>query len=160
MPRYLCQPYPPKLLQPWLSATGSLTALLEAKAGQPLQVNPIFEGFKLMTFAQKKTLGLELHPQMAWVRQVQLFGNQPQPWVEATSLFPVSSLLGQARRLRYLGKTPLGYVLFKRGEHFVRCNRHVVSTPQGWQRQNGYVWQGVPLLVQETFLPAFMATLV
>ena len=107
---------PPTELLPWLNIEGSLTALLEVKAGQPLRVERQFEGYRLLSLAQKKQLGIKgaalSHPRLAWVREVYLYGNDELPWVQAQSLFPLSSLKGSARRLQQLKSTPIGYVLF------------------------------------------------
>ncbi|MDN5566749.1 MAG: chorismate lyase, partial [Psychrobacter sp.] len=109
---------PAAQLLPWLNAKGSLTAMLEAKAGQPLRVERQFEGYKQLTLSQKRQLGLQgsalNRPLMAWVREVQLYGDSEQPWIWAQSIFPLTSLQGQARRLQQLKGTPIGYVLFKR----------------------------------------------
>lgn len=105
-------------LWPWLNAKGSLTAMLEAKAGQPLRVERQFEGYQCLSLAQKRQLGLQgsalNRPMLAWVREVQLYGDSELPWVWAQSLFPLPSLQGQAKRLQQLKGTPIGYVLFKR----------------------------------------------
>ena len=156
------QALPPIALLPWLAAKGSLTAMLETKAGQPLRVVRQFEGYKRLTLSQKRQLGVQgaglNRPLLAWVREVELYGNDDQPWVWAQSIFPLPSLQGQARRLQHLKGTPIGYVLFK-------CNRTLPSkrthnnAVKGWQRQTYYNWYGRKLLISETFLPAFLTTL-
>ncbi|HCI30379.1 MAG TPA: chorismate--pyruvate lyase, partial [Psychrobacter sp.] len=50
---------PPIELVSWLNAEGSLTAMLEEKAGQPLRVERTFEGYRLLTLQQKRQLGLQ-----------------------------------------------------------------------------------------------------
>lgn len=160
-----------KVLSPWLQSDGSLTARLEAKAGQPLRVVPTFEGYRLLTQEEKQRFSevvkqtyqnkntihytkLLTRPMMAWVRESLLYGDDSEPWVAAQSIFPLPSLKGEARRLKSLQGTPIGYVLFKRKpQHPSR--RYIHLTPAGWQRQTGYVWHGRPLLIAETFLPAF-----
>ena len=93
---------PPAELVSWLNAEGSLTAMLEKRAGQPLRVERSFEGYRLLTLQQKRQLGLQgsalNRPLLAWIREVQLYGNDEQPWVGAQSIFPLSSLKGNARR--------------------------------------------------------------
>ena len=148
---------PPELLV-WLNTEGSLTASLEVKAGQPLRVERHFEGYRLLSLAQKKQLGIQgaalSRPQLAWVREVYLYGNDELPWVQAQSLFPLSSLQGSARRLQQLKSTPIGYVLFKRSRTLPN-RRFIKHTADGWQRQTLYDWYGRPLLISETFLPEF-----
>ncbi len=149
---------PPTALVPWLEAKGSLTALLEATAGQPLRVERHFEGYRCLSLPQKRQLGIKgaalSRPMLAWVREVQLYGNDGSPWVAAQSLFPLSSLQGYARRLQQLKGTPIGYVLFKR-RRTLPNRRFIQHTAQGWQRQTCYDWYGRTLLISETFLPSF-----
>lgn len=151
---------PPIELLPWLNAEGSLTAVLEERAGQPLRVERSFEGYRQLTLCQKQQLGLHSsalnRPMLAWVREVQLYGNGDRPWVQAQSVFPLASLKGRARRLQQLKGTPIGYVLFKRS-HTLPNKRSVCLTDDGWQRQTRYDWYGRKLLISETFLPAFLS---
>lgn len=150
---------PPAQLIPWLYTDGSLTALLEVKAKQPLRVQRVFEGYRLLTLAQKRQLGWQAQalnrPMLAWVRETNLYGNDEQPWVWAQSIFPLSNLKGQARRLQQLKGTPIGYVLFKR-QRTLPNQRLINCTDRGWQRQTRYDWHGRKLIISETFLPAFL----
>ncbi len=149
---------PPSKLIPWLDAKGSLTAMLETKAGQPLRVEREFEGYKLLSLAQKRQLGIKgaalNRPLLAWVREVHLYGNDEQPWIWAQSLFPLPSLKGHARRLQHLKGTPIGYVLFKRSQT-LPSQRFIFYTSNGWQRQTRYDWYGRKLLISEVFLSDF-----
>ena len=149
-------------LLPWLNAKGSLTAMLEAKAGQPLRVERQFEGYRLLSLTQKQQLSLQgvalNRPMLAWVREVQLYGNGEQPWIWAQSIFPLVSLQGQAKRLQQLKGTPIGYVLFKRSRTLPN-QRCIKQTLEGWQRQTHYDWYGRKLLISETFLPAFLSVI-
>ena len=151
---------PPTELLSWLNTEGSLTALLEAKAGQPLRVERSFEGYRLLSLIQKKQLGLQgaglSRPLLAWVREAQLYGNDELPWVQAQSIFPLSSLKGRARRLQQLKSTPIGYVLFKRSRTLPN-QRFIEHTADGWQRQTLYDWYGRKILISETFLAAFLS---
>ena len=151
---------PPTELLSWLNTEGSLTALLEVKAGQPLRVERSFEGYRLLSLAQKKQLGMKgaalSRPLLAWVREAQLFGNDELPWVQAQSLFPLSSLKGGARRLQQLKSTPIGYVLFKRSRTLPN-QRSIEQTNDGWQRQTLYDWYGRKILISETFLSDFLS---
>ena len=153
---------PPAALLPWLNVDGSLTAVLEAKAGQPLRVERVFEGYRQLTLIQKKQLGVQgamlNRPMLAWVREVQLYGNDEQPWVKAQSVFPLPSLTGRARRLQQLKGTPIGYVLFKRKRTLP--NRRVIQhTNEGWQRQTRYDWYGRKFMISEIFLPDFLSSI-
>ena len=145
---------PPESLLPWLNTTGSLTAQLEAVLGQKLQIRPVQEGFKLMSPQMTQLIDSTGRTrQMAICREVELLGDQGVAWVSAQSWFVLSSLKGARRRLKNLGRTPLGYVLFDRTE--LECHRCVCLTDQGWSRRNTYRWRGAELLVIETFRPEF-----
>lgn len=152
---------PPTELLPWLTVDGSLTAVLEIKAGQPLRVERTFEGYRSMSLIQKRQLGVQGamlgRPMLAWVREVELYGNDEQPWVKAQSIFPISSLTGRARRLQQLKGTPIGYVLFKRSRTLPN-QRLIQQTSEGWQRQTRYDWYGRKLMISEIFLPAFTSS--
>ena len=144
----------------FLNTEGSLTAMLEVKAGQPLRVERSFEGYRLLSLAQKKQLGMQgaalNRPMLAWVREAQLYGNDALPWVQAQSTFPLAILKGQARRLQQLKSTPIGYVLFKRSRTLPN-QRFIQQTADGWQRQTLYDWYGRNILISETFLAAFLS---
>ena len=152
---------PPSELLDFLNTEGSLTAMLEVKAGQPLRVKRSFEGYRLLSLAQKKQLGVKgaalSRPLLAWVREAQLYGNNEQPWVQAQSIFPLPSLKGRARRLQQLKSTPIGYVLFKRSRTLPN-QRSIEKTAEGWQRQTLYDWYGRKILISETFLAAFLSS--
>ena len=152
---------PPSELLDFLNTEGSLTAMLEVKAGQPLRVKRSFEGYRLLSLAQKKQLGVKgaalSRPLLAWVREAQLYGNDEQPWVQAQSIFPLTSLKGRARRLQQLKSTPIGYVLFKRSRTLPN-QRSIEKTAEGWQRQTLYDWYGRKILISETFLAAFLSS--
>ena len=151
---------PPSKLLDFLNTEGSLTAMLEVKAGQPLRVERSFEGYQLLSLAQKKQLGVQgaalSRPLLAWVREAQLYGNDVKPWVQAQSIFPLASLKGRARRLQQLKSTPIGYVLFKRSRTLPN-QRSIQQTTDGWQRQTLYDWYGRNILISETFLAAFLS---
>ena len=152
---------PPSELLDFLNTEGSLTAMLEVKAGQPLRVKRNFEGYRLLSLAQKKQLGVKgaalSRPLLAWVREAQLYGNDEQPWVQAQSIFPLPSLKGRARRLQQLKSTPIGYVLFKRSRTLPN-QRSIEKMAEGWQRQTLYDWYGRKILISETFLAAFLSS--
>ena len=152
---------PPSELLDFLNTEGSLTAMLEVKAGQPLRVERSFEGYLLLSLAQKKQLGVQgatlSRPLLAWVREAQLYGNDEQPWVQAQSIFPLVSLKGRARRLQQLKSTPIGYVLFKRSRTLPN-QRFIEKTAEGWQRQTLYNWYGRKIMISETFLAAFLSS--
>lgn len=148
---------PPPHLSPFLYAKGSLTALLEQQAGQTLRVQVVHESHQLLDFNHKKELNLPTHrPALAWVREVLLFGNDKGAWVRAKSIFPLPSLTGNAKRLRHLKRTPIGYVMFKKNRRLPHKRTIFYDKDnQLWGRNTVYDWHGRAILVQEVFLKDF-----
>ncbi len=78
---------------------------------------------------------------------------------------PLATLRGNGRRLKTLKSRSLGSLLFERhGVQIMspvqqRKARQIAKLDEGWTRRTNYVWHQKYLLVQETFLPAFVATL-
>lgn len=145
----------PTALRPFLTAKGSLTARLETLASQPLMVKICHQRHRLLTTDEKRQLRLPCHrPVLAWERQVELFGGSDGAWVLATSVFPLTSLVGDGKRLRHLGRTPIGYVLFKR-HRTLPHRRYYFKEKQHYGRSTIYDWQGRPLLIKEVFLGEF-----
>lgn len=148
-------PKPPSLLLSYLTTTGSLTAFLEERAGQPLEVQVISERLQPLSLAQKKLLTLPIHrPALAKVRTVLLFGDTNKAWVKASSIFPLPSLQGDAKRLGHLKTTPIGYVLFKKNRQLPH-RRTIFFNGTHWGRDTVYDWHGRKILVQELFLDDF-----
>ena len=147
---------PPKIIWPWLVAQGSLTQQLRQQAAGQFRVQPLHARLIRPTSDEARLLKMPTG-QWAWVREVYLFGSDQAPWVLARTIIPINSLQGHARRLRYLGSRSLGSLLFAR--HPPSCLREIAELPQGWARRSRYLWHAQPLLVQECFLPAFIAHL-
>ncbi|WP_284673353.1 chorismate--pyruvate lyase family protein [Moraxella haemolytica] len=153
---------PPNALLPYLHAQGSLTALLEAKAKQPLKIKIIHEGYDLLNTSQKSHLNLPLHrPALAWVREVLLSGqdgDDDTAWVHAKSIFPISSLKGDAKRLCHLKYTPIGYVMFNKNQT-LPYKRRLINDFGQFGRITIYDWHTRPILIQEVFLNTFVQSL-
>lgn len=138
----------PAQIHTLLHSKGSLTAQLEQIAGRPLQVKIIQEYYQRPSFQQKQQLGLPLaKPCLVWVREVLLYGTDDAAWVRAVSVFPLDSLTGKGRRFKYLGNTPMGYVLFAHQKRLPH-----VRTIYNNTRQTVYEWQGCKILIEECFL--------
>ncbi|WP_189571189.1 chorismate--pyruvate lyase family protein [Marinobacter zhanjiangensis] len=98
----------------WLQAEGSLTRHLQLRCRQRFHVEVAHEGFCLPTREEALTLGIP-HRQRAWIREVRLCGDGT-PWVLARTIIPLDTLSGRGRRLRHLGRVPLGAWLFSHRE--------------------------------------------
>ncbi len=154
----------PPCVRPWLLAHGSLTQQLRAFAGGQFRVLPLHESLQHPKADEIKQL--RINPsQRVWVREVLLYGDVSEPWVHARSVMPLRTLRGSGRRLKLLKNRSLGSVLFERsGVQLVpkfqqRKSRELAKLNEGWTRRTTYVWHNKFLLVQETFLPAFIDVL-
>lgn len=145
----------PLKLLPFLTTQKSLTKKLESLSKKPLMVKVLSQKVRPMTLLEKKLCCLPLHrPILAWERQVLLFGNDEQAWVQASSLFPYDSLKGGNKRLKHLKNIPIGYFLFKKNIQ-LPCQRQFIQHNQNIGRQNIYQINNQPILIQEIFLDAF-----
>lgn len=136
-------------LTQFLTSQGSLTARLESHFGQKLTVRLIFCGLKPLSFAQKQALNLPRHKAiLGYVREVELMVNN-QAIVWAVSVFALSDLKGDAKRLRYIKDKPIGYVLFKKHRHLPHTR--TIHTAQ-LNRTTIYNWYGRRILIDEQFL--------
>ncbi len=151
-------------LKPWLLAQGSLTLQLKAFAGGQFRVLPLDQSLQQPMLNEAQLLRMK-PSEYAWVREVYLYGDNDQPWVHARSVMPLKTLRGSGRRLRKLKNRSLGSVLFERGGVQLMPlakqlkSRQVARVAEGWTRRTAYLWHGQYLLVQETFLPAFIEAL-
>ncbi len=152
------------LLSPWLLAHGSLTQQLRDYAGGEFGVVRVEESLQYPKRDEVKRLRIS-RAKTVWVREVLLFGDEQQPWVHARSVMPLKTLSGSGRRLKRLKNRSLGSLLFERGGVQVmplrqqRQAREIAHGPKGWARRTTYVWHKKYILVQETFLPAFVESL-
>lgn len=150
----------PKSLLPFLSANGSLTQKLSQKAGKPLTVQVQFEGFRLLTldewqayrqlnahFLSNDCRHLPKKSHLAWVREVSLCVDG-QAWVRAKSFVLIDELKGKMHRLRHLGNTPMGHILFNRHKKLPFVRQFMVKNQQ-FARQSLYDWQGQRVFVEE-----------
>jgi chorismate--pyruvate lyase len=139
-------------LKPWLYASGSLTQQLTELAKGNFKVVPTQEHFQRLHFLDSQWM--KMPPQhTSWVRESDLYGCDPQPWVKAKSIFPILSLQSRARIFQHIGQKPIGWFLFQRTHP--DCERRVILLEEGWTRQSCYTWHGCKFIVQETFLPTF-----
>lgn len=149
---------PPAGLPTWLDEPGSLTARLVALTRTDFRVQVLAEGWAHPTREERACLGLAGR-EYAWVREVMLMGDG-QPWVQARSILPRSSLTGVGRRLTRLGNRSLGGLLFRdpalrRGA--IHSARLSLAGDTVWARRSKLMLHGHPVLVAEAFLPALLA---
>lgn len=141
----------------WLKVEGSLTRELQLRCTR-FHVDVIREGFSRPTLEECLTLGVP-ERQLAWIREVHLCGDN-EPWVLARTIIPLPTLAGAGRRLRHLGRRPLGAWLFsnprwQRGPFEIGLcrTRHPDQPPVA--RRSRFHNGDKALLVGEYFLPRF-----
>lgn len=143
-------------LSHWLTLEGSLTRALQLRCREHFHVDILQEGFARPTVEEAHTLGIPVR-QNAWIREVCLNGDNT-PWVLARTIIPLATLSGRGRRLRNLGRRPLGAYLFsnpqwQRGPfetglcHRVNCHQPMAA------RRSRFFSGHHSLLVGEYFLP-------
>jgi len=143
----------------WLQAEGSLTRHLQLRCRHSFHVEVASEGFLMPTVEEALTLGIPLR-QQAWVREVRLCGDG-QPWVLARTIIPLAVLDGPGRRLRHLGRIPLGAWLFSRRDwsrgplQAGLCHSVTGSQPR-YARRSVFANGDRGLLVGEYFLPPLL----
>lgn len=140
----------------WLKLEGSLTRALQLKCRENFRVDVLREGFAPPTLEEACTLGIPLR-QKAWIREVCLYGDGA-PWVLARTIIPLGTLAGKGRRLRSLGRRPLGAYLFSNPEwqrgpfETGLCQRRDDTQPLA-ARRSRFFRENHALLVGEYFLP-------
>ena len=153
-----------RAIKPWLLAHASLTQQLRDHGGGQFHVLPVHQSLQRPSPDEARLLKMR-STQYAWVREVLLYGCDETPWVHARSVMPLKTLRGNGRRLKTLKNRSLGSLLFERhGVQIMpqvqqRQARQIAKLAEGWTRRTTYIWHQKYLLVQETFLPAFVATL-
>lgn len=144
---------PPQELKTWLYGQGSLTHQLMLTAHGQFHVEMKEVGFRRIDAHLALWLGSR-PDQLGWYRETFLYGCDSEPWVSASSFFPIQTMQSRGRIFRHLGDRPIGPILFGRVSPL--CKRRVVALPQGWARQSAYQWYGQRIWVQEIFLPRFL----
>lgn len=140
----------------WLRLEGSLTRALQLRCEHSFRVEILGEGFARPSQEESCTLGLASR-QYAWIREVCLLGDNT-PWVLARTIIPMATLTGKGRRLRHLGRQPLGAYLFsntgwQRGIFETGlCQRETADQPRAARRSQFFSGDR-SLLVGEYFLP-------
>lgn len=140
---------------------GSLTDILEALCGKDFNVRVLSQSLSRPALDECALLEID-NRRWALVREVLLLAGD-SPLVYARSVLPLDTLTGRHRRLRQLGRTPLGRVLFSdpsmtRGDmQFAQFRFALGGAKFGdhviWGRRSVFYLAGKPLLVNEIFLP-------
>lgn len=173
-PRRLPASAPPAALKPWLDEPGSLTARLRDLAGAQFNVQPLEQRWSKAWPDERRRL-LIRGREHAWLREV-LLCQANEPLVYARSVIPAATLRGPLQRLRRLGATPLGTLLFGRyriirgpiSVAWLNADSRLaqraaqaagLSTGSMWARRSVFAISGRELLVTEVFLPSLIREL-
>jgi len=161
----------PRRLKPWIDEPGSLTRRLRHLAGEDFAVRVIRECWSPGWPDERLRLRSGLRGAL-WLREVLLCRGH-QPLIYARSVIPATSLRGPLRRLRALGRQPLGTLLFgrypvRRGAIEIapvsrrdRLGRRAADCGGApvWARRSVFRIAGRPLLVTEVFLAELLEEL-
>lgn len=144
----------PKTHADWLSNTDSLTRRLRALTDQEI-VHRLHEngwGNPASPLLQKPYLDML---EKTWVREMQ-WCYQNIIWIDATVVIPASAITTETEALLHIGKNSLGDTLFS--------DKTLTTTPfvfyhhtetNAWSRMRTFYFKEKPVIVLETFLPAF-----
>lgn len=142
----------------WLTDTGSLTAKLLHLSGNEFHVNVLREGRSFSAVGrpvpQPSTLRGNGHG-LYWQREVLLCGRQTG-WVRALTLVPVRHQ-ALIRRLRRLGRQPLGAFLFAQPE-LQRVTMDFAALDWGLARRSWFRLGTQEIILIEVFLDDFLVT--
>jgi len=148
-----------------LTEKGSLTDLFTNLMGQPPRLNCLAQGRGPVS--RQEGYVLNIGPRVfAHIREITM-GTQAKDWLFARTVMPSQTLTGKARRLKKMGSTPLGKVLFgSLNADRVQMNLDLVFANEvgleGWDIPSDFpLWQRTslfelktgPLLINEILLP-------
>ena len=158
----------PAGVRDWVLDRASLTARLRTLCAERFAVRLLRQGWASPYPGERLVLGMR-RGDVALLREVHLLCGD-QVLVYARTLIPRSTLRGRCRRLARLGTRPLGEVLFAdptmrrdglevaaltRGSALYRLALRGLNVhPHAiWGRRSVFRVEGMPLLVNEIFLP-------
>ena len=172
MNNYPLEPVWHKNMQPdmpgGLAVLGSMTERMQQASKQCFQVKPLSQTFKSPRQSEALLLSISKYKGLM-VREVYLLCDD-QICMFARSLFPIATLFGKSWQLQYLGKKPLGTLLFSDpnlgrspfdfallrdgDEDYHKATMHLRVKPKTlWARRSVFYWQQKELMVEEVFLP-------
>jgi chorismate--pyruvate lyase len=152
----------------WLTDSGSLTQRLKNYCPEHFSLKVLGEEWVKADNSEAMLLGIE-PSQKVLLRQVHL-KCEDQVCVYARSIIPLLTLQGKHRRLKFLGKKPLGEYLFSSpglersiiewsqlatgsSLHRIALGESAASNKPVWGRRSLFKIDKKPLLVSEFFLP-------
>ena len=147
----------PSDFRPWMIDQGSLTAALTEHSGGNFQVNVLDQRLAVPLWHEQRKLHRPL-TRAALIRKVELLIHG-EAVVYARSIIPLALALNGRKGLAKLGGTPLGHLLFKRGN--IRISKRQFAQFEFDDvmiaaRRTPYDYQGSRILVTELFLPALL----
>lgn len=144
-----------------LLSRDSLTRRLKRRCRSDFQVRVLSECFAVPSRLERRRLGLRAR-EVCWIREVLLMGDG-EPWVLARTLMPNRTLKGRFRRLRHLGRKPLGEVLFResgwrRGPLEIGHGYLPGADRRGYARRSAFAYGDCSVLITEFFFPRLWHT--
>lgn len=148
-----------------LKEEGSLTDLFAILMGHEPRLTCLSQGRGPVDRLESHVLGLKPR-NFAHIREITM-GTESVDWLFARTVIPVSTMVGNAARLKYANNVPLGKILFG----FLKAVRSqmqiqlVTAAEVGlilpevddnfplWQRQSVFELNSGPLMISEILLP-------
>ena len=136
----------------WLLDSGSLTKRLKALPNGTFSVKPLSTRYGRPTLSEAKTLGLPLRAGV-YIREVALCLDETVA-VYARSIIPMTTLVGEERKLLTLKNKSMGEILFshkrmRRGPMQLKLGS--INHEPTWARRSAFYLNEKPLLVSEFF---------
>ncbi len=148
-----------------LTEKGSLTDLFSRLMGNAPVLNCLSQGRGRIDGYESDVLGIPTRI-FAHIREITM-GTAKHDWLFARTVIPMATLSGKATRLKRMGSTPLGKILFgPLNAERIEMNLGLVfadevglgdwEIPKNfalWQRSSIFVLDTGPLLISEILLP-------
>ncbi len=149
-----------------LTEQASLTDLMTELMGHAPQLTCLWQGRGVASPEERAVLDIP-DRKLAHIREITM-GNGEELWLFARTVIPMTTLVGDAKRLAKINTMPLGKLLFGR---FRACREQLeldtlypdqagleeFDIPRDfplWQRRSLFNIQTGPIFIQEIFLPA------
>lgn len=131
----------------WLINPESLTKRLREFTDNKISLHVLYDDW-----------GMTDQNQEAWIRRIE-WRHFDEIWIIATVIIPGTSITEETAELKNIGGKPIGEILFKEPTLtysdfiFEKINKNE------WLRQRTFYFKQKPLMIFETFLPAFFSAI-
>lgn len=141
----------------WITDKNSLTLRLREFTQQKITLELKYDNEDDMD-TMSRTILKATSSEKPWVRRI-IWSYEGTPWLSCQVVIPKSSITGETQHLTQIGTGSIGDILFKDTTLtrdaflFEKKDDHTIA------RHSVFYYKKQPLLVSETFLPAFFEAL-